>query len=261
MPAPPGAQWLGAANLYYSPEIEWTLAFDLTGFDPSTVALSGTWSATPGMTILLNGAPTGVALPLQASWTTPQPFAIQSGFVSGVNVLHFRAHRMSYEFVGLLVASLGATAEVHGVRQAVPGLFATGVDGQHAALPGGALDPHYRVSEPPLRAQGLPRFGNRNFAVTVDSAPQRLVILALSDYGWRSTDLGFGCVTWLELSTLITAPAVTDATGRASFSLPVPPLQCYWCLHHALAQAIVEDPSAPLGGFGLTQHLEIYAGF
>lgn len=261
MPAPPGAQWLGAANLYYTPDVEWTLAFDLTGFDPSTVALTGTWSATPGTSILLNGTPTGIALSAQTSWTTPQPFAIQSGFVAGVNVLHFRARNTGYEILGLLVASLTATAEANGVRQTVPGLFATGVDGQNAALPGGALDPHYRVNEPPLRAQGLPRFGNGSFALTVDAGPQRMVILALSDYGWRSIDLGFGCVTWLEPSMLITAPAVTDATGRASFSLPVPPLQCYWCAHQALAQAIVEDPSAPLGGFGLTQHLEIWAGF
>jgi hypothetical protein len=62
--------------------------FDLTGFDPSTVVISGFWATdNGGVDILINGTSTGQPNVAEfAAWT---PFHIRSGFVSGVNRLTF----------------------------------------------------------------------------------------------------------------------------------------------------------------------------
>jgi hypothetical protein len=62
------------------------LSFDLTGLDPATVSISGTWGVDNQGTLELNGVPTGIGA---GSYNPLVPFAIGSGFVSGLNRLDF----------------------------------------------------------------------------------------------------------------------------------------------------------------------------
>lgn len=89
----PSSQWIaprtdvGAGN---SPgNYVYTTTFDLTGFDLSTVVLSGQWSTdNSGLTIVLNGVELPYTTPVQAffGW---YPFTIAGGFVNGTNTLQF----------------------------------------------------------------------------------------------------------------------------------------------------------------------------
>lgn len=65
--------------------------FDLTGFDPSTALISGTWAVdNVGVDILINGVGTGHTIPYgSAAFQLFKPFAITSGFTSGLNTLDF----------------------------------------------------------------------------------------------------------------------------------------------------------------------------
>ena len=64
--------------------------FDLTGFDPATVLLTGSWAVDDtGTDILLNGASTGLKNGGFASLT---PFVLTEGFKDGTNTLDFLVH-------------------------------------------------------------------------------------------------------------------------------------------------------------------------
>ncbi|HEX5051389.1 MAG TPA: hypothetical protein VFZ65_06425 [Planctomycetota bacterium] len=262
MPAPPGAQWIAPAHRGgWGPTYVLTHTFDLTGFDPITASLSGVWSATPGSRILLNGLPTGALLPQTGSWTTPQPFAISSGFVAGPNVVQFELADTWAGYLGLLVANLGGTAAKSGTQQAIPGLFNTGVDDDGVPLPAGSLAPHYASNEPPLRAVGRPTVPNPDFGITVDTLPNRVALLALSLWP-NSIPLGQGCEILVDPATvMVTALGLTDAAGRLSFPVPIPLLQGWSINFGFYAQAIVEDPSSSLGGLSLTQGLNLLTGY
>ncbi len=61
--------------------------FDLTGLDPSTASISGTWATdNTGLDILINGVSTGQT---SSGFTSFSMFNISSGFVGGVNTLRF----------------------------------------------------------------------------------------------------------------------------------------------------------------------------
>jgi hypothetical protein len=62
------------------------LAVDLTGFDPGTAEIHGTFAADNSASILLNGSSTGQAVGGYASLVA---FSITSGFVAGINDLDF----------------------------------------------------------------------------------------------------------------------------------------------------------------------------
>ncbi len=67
--------------------LDYQTTFNLTGYDPSSVALTGQWATDNyGTNILINGVPTGDTSSSYSSWST---FTISSGFVSGVNTLDF----------------------------------------------------------------------------------------------------------------------------------------------------------------------------
>ena len=77
--------------------------FDLTGFDPATVVLQGSWATdNVGMDILVNGAATGLQNSAQFSVLTP--FVINTGFRPGINTIDF------------LVNNAGAEANPVGIR-------------------------------------------------------------------------------------------------------------------------------------------------
>ena len=104
--------------------------FDLTGYDASTVAVTGRWSSDNGATMKLNGTLTGNGTVEEAFrvWT-PFSLPLGSSFVSGVNTLDF------------LVDNVGSTASPSGLR--VEYLTATAADPVPEpftmALAGGAL--------------------------------------------------------------------------------------------------------------------------
>lgn len=65
------------------------LAFDLTGFDPTSAVVSGRWSSdNAGLEVRLNGQPTGLTFDGNFGAFSPE-FTLRSGFVEGTNTLDF----------------------------------------------------------------------------------------------------------------------------------------------------------------------------
>jgi hypothetical protein len=89
------------------------LKFDLTGFNPTSASLSGSWAADQFGSINLNGNATGVSVPdgnwSAASFPNLSPFTISSGFHSGVNILDFIVTEPD-DGDGLRVRNLALTA-------------------------------------------------------------------------------------------------------------------------------------------------------
>jgi hypothetical protein len=98
----------GAAAGNYS----YQLTLDLTGYDPSTALLAGSWAADDGGSVFLNGADTGFTSP---GFTTFSTLALTNGFVTGTNLLEFRVNNSAIGYTGLRVENLRGTAQ----RQAV----------------------------------------------------------------------------------------------------------------------------------------------
>ncbi|MEA2698269.1 MAG: hypothetical protein QOI66_2540 [Myxococcales bacterium] len=78
----PGASPCNASGTYV-----YRTTFDLTGYNPTTLKISGMWAAdNSGTDIRLNGASLGISAPGYAPLTA---FTIDSGFVAGMNTLEF----------------------------------------------------------------------------------------------------------------------------------------------------------------------------
>jgi hypothetical protein len=96
VPDDPRSAWIGFQdNFSSSPHgvYDYQTTFDLTGYDPSTASISGSWSADQFGSINLNGVPTGQSVP-DGNWDggahpNLNPFAISSGFHAGTNTLDF----------------------------------------------------------------------------------------------------------------------------------------------------------------------------
>ena len=87
--------------------------FDLTGLDPSTASITGSWATDDyGPDIEINGVSTGQISPGFSSFTT---FSITSGFVSGLNTIDFVDLDVGV-ISGFRVGSISGTA----APQAVP---------------------------------------------------------------------------------------------------------------------------------------------
>lgn len=108
---------------------------DLTGLNPATARITGTWASDNTARILLNGAETGIALTAEQSFRGLTPFRLASGFVAGVNTISFVVTNAgtSPNPTGLRVASLTGTA-LPAAYDAMP-LFGTGIDDARALLP------------------------------------------------------------------------------------------------------------------------------
>ncbi len=66
---------------------DYRTTFDLTGFDASSAALSGRWSAdNAGLNILINGVATGQTV---SGFNAFNSFSVASGFISGINTIDF----------------------------------------------------------------------------------------------------------------------------------------------------------------------------
>lgn len=93
--------------------------FDLSGLDPATAALSGTWATdNSGLDILINGTPTGNTCGGFSSFCS---FSVTSGFVAGVNTLDFRVQDVGV-ISGFLVGSISGTADPLGTVREPPAL-------------------------------------------------------------------------------------------------------------------------------------------
>lgn len=67
--------------------------FDLTGFDPSSASITGSWTTdNDGVDILLNGISLGLTTPIRSFDGPSLPFSFTSGFISGTNILDFVVH-------------------------------------------------------------------------------------------------------------------------------------------------------------------------
>jgi hypothetical protein len=91
----------------------YTLAFSLSGFDPSSAQISGEWASANASQIYLNGTDTGYSKPADGLRLL-DPFSITSGFVSGENELQLYVTEPvtpGPEPDGLQVAIFSATAD------------------------------------------------------------------------------------------------------------------------------------------------------
>ena len=93
------------------------LVLNLTGYDPATAFLAGSWATDDGGSLFLNGADTGFRSAGYASFST---FNLTNGFVSGTNLLQFRINNGAIGFTGLRVENLRGTAQAGGVTQSPP---------------------------------------------------------------------------------------------------------------------------------------------
>lgn len=90
----------------------YALRFSLSGLDPATASILGSWAADDaGARIFLNGFDTGIAYG-QPAYGAVASFAINSGFVAGLNTLTFIVSNSGEGATGLLVRSLTGSAEV-----------------------------------------------------------------------------------------------------------------------------------------------------
>ena len=95
------------------------LHLDLTGYDPATAFLAGSWAADDNGSLFLNGADTSFR---STSFTAFSEFSLTNGFVSGTNVLEFRIANggTADNPTGLRVENLRGTANQGTVNQSPP---------------------------------------------------------------------------------------------------------------------------------------------
>jgi hypothetical protein len=118
--APAGSAWIGpSAGTVHDPsgDYTYTLAFDLTGLDPSTAVISGLFSTDNYSNVLLNGNSTGISTG-RWSYLGLTPFTISEGFTADLNILEFVVNN-----------------EVTSARPNPTGLLVADITGSAAALP------------------------------------------------------------------------------------------------------------------------------
>jgi hypothetical protein len=88
----PTSQWLtptgSGSDTHPSGMYSLQLTFDLVGYDPKNVSISGQWATDNVGEIYLNGSDTGISAPDEfLAWN---PFTLSTGLVAGPNVIEFR---------------------------------------------------------------------------------------------------------------------------------------------------------------------------
>lgn len=109
---PAGSAWISLPGGSQSLPIgtyTYKLTFDLSGFDPHTAKISGQVASDNNLTILINGINAGFPN-IPGPFTTLYPFAIDTGFVAGMNVLEFQVLNFAVGPSGLLVAEINGEA-------------------------------------------------------------------------------------------------------------------------------------------------------
>ena len=129
IPSPPWiansnkSRWIGplpeatAAPGNYS----YQLLLDLTGYDPASAFLAGSWATDDGGFLFLNGADTGFK---SAGFGGLVEFSLTTGFISGTNALEFRVVNVgtSPNPTGLRVENLRGTARERAVIKSAPSI-------------------------------------------------------------------------------------------------------------------------------------------
>jgi hypothetical protein len=110
------AAWIGPNNdsMIDGPEgtFMYRTTFDLTGLNPETASINGQWSTdNNGTDIFINGISTGATTAYEQFASGFSPFAINSGFISGVNTLDFVVFN-GFGPTSLRVEVSGATSPV-----------------------------------------------------------------------------------------------------------------------------------------------------
>lgn len=85
------------------------LTVDLTGFDPTTAFIAGTWASDNGATVLVNDIATSVVN--AGNFDTLSPFRLEGVFLSGVNRLGFRVNNAAAGYTGLRVEGIRGGAK------------------------------------------------------------------------------------------------------------------------------------------------------
>jgi hypothetical protein len=92
--------------------------FLLTGLDPTTATISGSWAVDDwGIDILINGVSTGQSLICTGCFNTLTPFTITSGFQTGLNTLDFVTQNVFGGPTGLRVDNLSGTADLAAIPE------------------------------------------------------------------------------------------------------------------------------------------------
>jgi hypothetical protein len=148
MPNGPNSQWIAprpdVGNGNAPGNYVYTTTFSLSGFDLSTVVLTGQWATdNSGLNIVLNGVALPFTTPVQGffGW---HAFTLSSGFVNGVNTLQFVVNNAGCP--GCSVNPTGLRVEITGTGM---------LDSQNSG------SPHQPVPEPAtLVLVGRRRAGN-----------------------------------------------------------------------------------------------------
>ena len=112
---PPGSKWIGPVDNNDAPggvTYEYTLTFDLSGLDPTSAVITGSWSSDNGSLIFLNGVDTGLTNGDfgSESFRFMTPFQLNSGFTNGPNSLTFIVGNNGGGPTSLLVSDLSGSA-------------------------------------------------------------------------------------------------------------------------------------------------------
>jgi hypothetical protein len=125
IPAPPWiansdkSRWVGPFDNPVAAGGDYTyqLLLNLTGYDPATAYLAGSWATDDAGQLYLNGADTGFRSAGFGGFST---FALTNGFVTGTNVLEFRVNNGGANPTGLRVENLRGTAQPGGSGTVLP---------------------------------------------------------------------------------------------------------------------------------------------
>ena len=104
--------WQAANGTPINTTLRFRTTFDLTGFDFTTAAISGSWAVdNTGINVYLNGIATGNTIPCvgESNFGTVTPFSIVSGFQAGLNTLDFEVQDVGI-VAGFLVQSISGSA-------------------------------------------------------------------------------------------------------------------------------------------------------
>jgi hypothetical protein len=131
----PSSMWIGPfanENAFpppgYPGVFDYRTTFNLTGFNLSTVTISGGWSTdNNGVDILINGVSMGLTTPSNQFSSGLAAFAISSNFIGGVNTLDFLVGNDADIATGLRVELSGSGDLLAAPLPAALPLFAAGL--------------------------------------------------------------------------------------------------------------------------------------
>ncbi|HLH55886.1 MAG TPA: immunoglobulin domain-containing protein [Verrucomicrobiae bacterium] len=104
------SKWIGpSVDTIAAPagNYSYVLTLNLTGYNPATAILAGSWGTDDGGLILLNGVDMGFH---SAGFSAFSTFSLNNGFVPGTNFVEFRVNNAA-SYTGLRVENLRGTAQ------------------------------------------------------------------------------------------------------------------------------------------------------